>query len=61
MTELFAKRGQMNWRSRMSEAGLLSVQVAEWCEAALIVGAGSVVLTIFTIICWRHIVGKKQS
>ncbi len=45
----------------MSEAGLLSVQVAEWCEAALIVGAGSVVLTIFTIICWRHIVGKKQS
>ncbi len=45
----------------MNEASLLSMQIAEWCEAVLIVGAGSALLTIFTIVCWRHIVGKKKS
>ena len=45
----------------MSETGLLAMQLAEWWEATLIIGVGSAVLTIFTIICWRHIVGKKQS
>ena len=44
----------------MNEAGLLDVQLAEWWEAALIVGAASVFLTLFTVICWRKIVGKQK-
>ena len=61
MTEPFTKRGRMNWRLRMSEVGLVSMQIAEWYEAALIVGAGSGLLTIFTIVCWRRVNGRKQS
>ena len=61
MTETLNKLGKTSWRLAMSETGLLAMQLAEWWEATLIIGVGSAVLTIFTIICWRHIVGKKQS
>ena len=45
----------------MSEVGLVSMQIAEWYEAALIVGTGSVLLTIFTIVCWRYVGERKQN
>ncbi len=42
----------------MNEAGLLAFQLAEWWEAVIITGFGSLLLTTFTIICWRKI-GKS--